>query len=569
MELKPVDLITTPKGENVIDFGQNFVGFIRIELSEPKGTVIRFDHSEVLDKKGNFLNNIIGVNKEQTDIFVCSDDKDEVFQPYFSFHGFRYVRIIGMKPELGNIKGIVISSDMEKLSEFSSSNNMLNKLYSNTLWSQFGNMVSIPTDCPQRERAGWAGDIQVYAPTASYNQDMSAFLIRWLENVEVEQLPDGQIPIVIPFSASYKNVASMQGKGITYCSAGWSEACIIVPYTLYSMYGFKEVLKKHYPMMIKWIEYVRKCAENNNPRGFEKKHPNVENNKYLWNTGWHYGDWMIPSLTKGGAMGAIKGARATKDIIASIYYAYSTSLMSEIAKILGREEDARKYSELSDKIKNAIAETYVSDEGIIKPDLQGIYACALWYGVVPKDKEQKIVERLKHLIEQNGYCLDTGFLGTPILLDVLVKYGLRDVAFKILYQENSPSWFYEIKKGATTIWESWDGIKPDGKVGNLSYNHYAFGCVFDWIYRYISGIKSVEPGYKKISIKPEPDDTLTHAKSSFKSAYGEIVSNWKKENGYFKLQVKIPCNTSAIVVLPNGEQHEVGSGTYDFSCAEM
>ena len=565
-EVKPIAILHTPKGERVLDFGQNFAGFVRMKVLVPKGSVIKLEHSEVLDQKGNFLNNIMGVNKDQTDLFVCSGEGVETFEPCFSFHGFRYVRITGMNnPKLEDFIGIAISSKMDNLAEFECSNEMINKLYSNTRWSQYSNMISIPTDCPQRERAGWAGDIQVYSPTASFNQDMNAFLTRWVENVEVEQLKDGQIPCIIPYSLSYQKTAKMQGGD---SSAGWSECCIIVPYTLYRMYGNKSILEQHYPMMKKWMDYVQFTAEHSNPKSFEKKKnkasQEIENYKYLWNTNWQYGDWMAPSISK-GAMGGINGAKITKEITASIYYAYSTDLMSQVAEIVGDRKAAKEYAVLNKRIKKAIAETYILENGIITPDLQGSYVCALWYDVVPEDKIPKVVDRLKQLIETNNYCLDTGFLATPILLDVLMKYGQKDLAYRLLYQEKCPSWLYEIKQGATTIWESWDGIKPDGKVGSLSYNHYAFGSVFDWIYRNIAGIQNQSIGYQKIMIKPDPDATMTWTRSSFKSVYGEIRSEWKKENGTFYLKVKIPCNTNAIVVLPNGEQHEVGSGTYDFT----
>ncbi len=568
-EIKPTQILHTPKGENVVDFGQNFAGFIRLKVSAPKGTIIKLEHGEVLDKNGDYLNNIIGVNKDQTDIFICSGEKEELFEPQFTFHGFRYVKVSGISNfKLEDFCGIAISSRMENLSYFRCSNELVNKLYSNVRWSQCSNMISIPTDCPQRERAGWTADIQVFAPTAAYNQDMTAFLERWLDSMEAEQLSDGQIPCVVPFSISYQNSLKLQSKE-GCCSAGWSEACIIVPYTIYKMYGNFNILKKYYPMMKRWMNYVTYRAENFNPDNFEKKKnkspAEIENHKYLWNTGWHYGDWMIPSISK-GMMGSVKGAKATKEFIASVYYAYSAEMMSEISKIICDEESAVKYHTLNLRIKKAISDTYISESGVINPDLQGCYVCALWYDIVPENAVDKVVQRLKQLIEDNHFCLDTGFLSTPILLDVLTKYGMQDTVYKILYQENCPSWFYEIKKGATTIWESWDGIKPDGKTGNLSYNHYALGCVFDWIYRNVAGIQNQSAGFKKSLIKPIPDESMTWAQSSFKSMYGEISSSWKKENEIFQLEVKIPCNTTCTVILPNGEQHAIGSGTYNFVC---
>ena len=566
-ELKAVKLFTTPKGETVIDFGQTFAGFVRLKTAQPRGTVIKLEHSEVLDEKGNFLNNIIGVNKEQTDILVCSGEGTEEFEPCFTFHGFRYVKVSGMKsPVAEAFTGVVISSEMDDLISFESSNPLLNKLYANTRWSQLSNMISIPTDCPQRERAGWLGDIQVYAPTAAYFQDMNAFLSRWLENVESDQLEDGQIPCVVPYSESYQKTAKMQGGD---SSAGWSEACIVVPYTLFKMYGNQTILKQCYPMMQRWMAYVQDRAANHNPKGIEKNKNlsprELDNYKYLWNTGWHYGDWMIPSLSK-GPMGGVAGAKKTKELFASLYYAYAAGLMTEISALLGKPEAEKQYAELSRRVKEAIAETYISEDGRITPDLQGSYVCALWLGVVPKDREYMAVARLNALIQENGYRLDTGFLATPVLLDVLMKYDLKETAYRLLYQEECPSWFYEIKKGATTLWESWDGIQPNGKVGSLSYNHYAFGSVCHWIFRFVGGIRPLEPGFRKILIQPEPDSSLTQSRCVYQSVYGEIGCAWIQAGQRFTMKVTIPCNTSAIVVLPDGTEHEVESGVHEFSC---
>jgi alpha-L-rhamnosidase len=568
-EIKPAVLITTPKGESVIDFGQNFAGFVRLCVSEPKGGSITLEHSEVLDKKGNFINNIMGVNKDQKDVFVCSGKGGEVFEPLFTFHGFRYVKVTGItKLNLDDFCGIAITSQMENLVEFSCSNEGLNRLYSNARWSEYANMLSIPTDCPQRERAGWLGDIQVYAPTAAFHQDMNVFLTRWLDNMEADQLDDGQIPNVIPYTSSYRSLMMKQFK--SECSAGWGEACMIVPYVLYKTYGSEAILKKHYSMMKKWMDYVKYQAENSNSSDFNKKknktEREIENRKYLWDTKWHYGDWMIPSISK-GMTGSLNGAKKTKEFTASAYYAYSSELMSRIAAVLGLKDDALMYLQQNKRIKQAIVETFVFNNGRIKPDLQGSYVMALAFGILEGKNEGKAVARLKELIEKNGGCLDTGFLSTPLILDVLMKYDLKDLAYRILYQEKCPSWLYEIKKGATTIWESWDGIKPDGNVGNLSYNHYAFGCVCDWIYRNIAGIRNADVGYKKIIICPEPDETLTRARCSYRSVYGEIVSDWKKEDGKFILKVKIPPNTTALIILPGGERQEVGSGEYRYEVA--
>lgn len=570
-KIAPKEILYTSKGETVVDFGQNFAGYVRLRLHETAGTEVKLEHSETLDANGNYLNNILGNNKDQTDVYICGGEAEELFEPVFTFHGFRYVRVSGvrnLKPE--DMEGVAISSRMEKLIDFSCSNGMLNQLHSNALWSQYANMLSIPTDCPQRERAGWCGDIQVYAPTAAFHQDVDAFLSRWMKSVKIEQFADGQIPNVVPYSPSYR--ALMNRVFRSDCSTGWAEACIVVPYTLYKVYGNQEILKEYYPVMKRWMQYAQSRAENGSPEQFERqahKTPRqIENNRYLWNTDWHFGDWMIPSISSKGPRGGVDGARITKELIASIYYGYSAGLMAQIAQILGNSADAAYYTALNERIRTAVSETYIAEDGSITPELQGCYVCALWYGMVPEEKTPQVVAHLKKLIEKNGGCLDTGFLATPVLLDVLMKYGEKDLAYRILYQENCPSWFYEIKKGATTIWESWTGIKPDGEVGQLSYNHYAFGSVCDWIYRTIGGIRCEEPGYRRFTIRPDPDDTLRWAVCRYESVYGTIVSDWRREAGQFTLRAEIPCNTAAQVVMPDGSRYEVGAGSYTFVCRD-
>lgn len=567
-ELTPVIVLTTPKGEKVIDFGQVFAGFVQMKCQASAGTVIKLEHSEVLDKKGNFLSNIMGANKDQTDYCISSGKKDEVFEPVFTFHGFRYVKVSGIADvKAENFKAYALSTDMRSLMDFSCSNKDLNQLSQNVFWSQCSNMLSIPTDCPQRERAGWMADAQVFAPTACFNFDMEAFFTRWMRNVVLDQTEDGQFPIVVPFSQSYQNIANMQGQG-TVTAAGWSEAGIIVPYTMYQMYGDKKILEQCYPSMQKWMRYMKKTATEKNSKAFNKKKnktpEEIEARKYIWDTGWQYGDWMAPSISK-GAMGGMSGAKITRDITASIYYAYATKIMSEIAEILHLEEDVRKYTDLYEKIRKSVAETYIDNTGKITPDLQGSYVMALWYGIVPKQLETASAKRLNELIIQNGYRLDTGFLSTPILLDTLEKYGYHDTAVRVLLQEKCPSWIYAIRKGATTIWESWDGIQENGKVGSLSYNHYAFGCVMDWIYRNIGGIHPVNPGFKEIAIHPMINAGISNAYCKYHSVYGDICCIWEAHNGDWKVEIQIPCNTRAIVTLPNGQKKKIGSGKYTFN----
>ncbi len=562
-EFYPV-LIQNPKGEHVLDFGQNFAGYVRVYLTEEAGTTITLEHAEMLNKKGNFFSNIMGVNKDQKDVFVCSGAEKECFQPRFTFHGFRYVKVSGLKEvNPSNFVGIAISTDMEELGAFSCSNEDLNQLYHNSRWSQYANMISIPTDCPQREKAGWTGDIQIYAPTAAYHQDMDAFLRRWMQSVKAEQRADGQIPPIIPYTASYQKILEGMFHGTN--SAGWSDCCIIVPYVMYQMYQDTEILNQNYEVMNRWLAYVTNEAETKVSINFSKKKKKtpreIENQKYLWNTGFQFGDWYVPSY-KGKDLTIQK---KTEPIFAAMYYAYEIQLMVEISGILNYQEDEKHYTKLYQRIKEAFAETYVDENGVMAMDTQGCYVCALWLGLIPKPQVAGACTRLRQLIKENGNCLDTGFLTTPVLLDTLMEYGMTDMAYMLLYQEQCPSWLYEIRRGATTIWENWDAIKPNGKVSITSYCHYAFGCVSDFMHRRIVGIRKDAPGYQRIRICPEPDKSLSWAKGSHRSMYGMISCEWKREHGKFILDVEIPCNTEAVIQMPSGVCYEVKSGKHHFS----
>lgn len=558
-------VIITPEGDTVIDLGQNIAGRIRMKVNGKSGDIIKLEHTEMLDEHGNFMKTVSGKNKDQTDIYVCKGDGEEIYEPYFTFHGFRYVRINGYPGEINlqNFTAVVISSLHEKSGEFSCSNEMINKLQENTLWSQRSNFLSIPTDCPQRERAGWTGDIAVFSPTGSFNYNINPFLSRWLKNMALEQMADGQIPYLIPYLATYKE--SLSSLLRTDSSTGWSDACIFVPYTLYEKYGDIRILEDMYPSMKKWVEYAISQAETKTPishiiRGKNHK----ENEKYLWNTGFHFGDWLAPSISGEGTIGEVMSAFRSKAIIAPAYFAYELMTMTKVANILGKTEDSVKYNILYKKVQKAFSEEYISATGRMKPDIQGAYVVALQFNLVSDTKKQKVIDRLVTLIHENGDKLDTGFLSVPYLLDVLYDNGHQDLAYHLLYQEESPGWMYEIKNGATTIWESWKAVEPNGKVTTISYNHYAMGCVCDFVNRKIGGLHELEAGYKKILIKPVPDPSITHAHISHHSIYGLIKVDWEMVDNNMKLTAVIPCNTKAIIELPNGEKHKVGSGTYTF-----
>ncbi|MGI8384256.1 family 78 glycoside hydrolase catalytic domain [Robertmurraya sp. P23] len=544
--LSPIRIWKDESNAFIIDFGQIIAGRVRVHLQCSKGEEIKIEHSEVLNEKGEFFSNIVGRNKEQTDYYVASGEYGEVFEPTFTFHGFRYVRLSGYHSELllDDITAIVLFSDMKQTGHFQTSDSKINQLWQNIQWSQKGNMLSIPTDCPQRERAGWTGDLQVFAPTAAFNMDVQSFLTRWLWNLQLEQTNEGEILNYSPAPKDIWNDLKFTG---SISSAGWGDAIIIVPWILYQRYGNQRILEECYPAMEKWLSFIEKSAAKG------KENNENDDDRYLWDTKFHFGDWMIPSFMLGeNPQGPIASALKTKDCIATAFYAYSSSLLSKIANILGKKERAHYYDHLHHKVKKAFEYAYVKDTGKLTADYQGVYTLALAFNLLTEDKKKKAVNRLVELIKLNDYRIDTGFLSVPFILDVLCENGYKDIAYKLLFQTNCPSWLYEVNHGATTIWESWEAIKPDGTVGAFSFNHYAFGCVGDWLVRHIGGLSPMEPGYKKFKVEPNITDQLTHAKTKYDSVYGEIKIKWQMvDTNEMFLQVHVPPSTSAIISLKN------------------
>lgn len=563
-ELSPKAIYQSEKDETIIDFGQVIAG--RVELifdGAKRGDRVVMEHSEIVDKYGSFLNNIQGRYKNQMDIYICKGGAKEVYEPYFTFHGFRYIRISGYPNELKkeHVKAMLLRSNTSITGEFSCSDERLNRLQQNILWSQKGNMLSIPTDCPQRERAGWTGDVQVFSPTAVFNMDSLAFFKRWLKNVREDQLLDGQVPTVVPYMKGYRLETGCFPMQDTHCSAGWGDVCVILPWVLYNTYGDSSVLSENYQMMKRWVEYIRKTAETENPEDIRQITPErSERLRYLWNTHFHFGDWLTPSVSfdfETGDVDMIKSAFATKEFVPTCFFAYSSSLLSEIAKILGFKSDAKEYAKLSKNVKKAFAEEFIDDEGKIETQLQGIYILALKFGLIPKSLKGKALNHLVELIEKNGNKLDTGFLSGPFILDVLVDGGREDVVWELLFQEECPSWLYEVKMGATTIWEAWQAVLPDGTPTTVSFNHYAFGCVGDWMYRHIAGINAKEEGYKHIEIKPLYTEEIASAYGQLRTVYGDISCAWKRVGEKFMMDVSISANTKADIYLPTTDTDSI------------
>ncbi|RZK82135.1 MAG: alpha-L-rhamnosidase [Pedobacter sp.] len=539
---KALKIIKTPKGETVVDFGQNMVGWVLLKASGPAGTNIRVSHTEVLDKAGNFYTENLRTAKQQNN-YILSGKKEQVFEPHFTFQGFRFVKIEGYPGELttDKLEAVALYSDMATTGKFNTNNALLNQLQHNILWGQKGNFVDVPTDCPQRdERLGWTGDAQAFAATAAYNMDVAGFFTKWLKDVKADQQTNGKIPHVVP------NVLADWEAG----SSGWSDVVTIAPWNMYLAYGDKGILENHYEPMKAWVNYVKGISKNN-----------------LWNSGRHFGDWLFyrPNDDNDG-----RAAVTDKFLIAQAFYANSTQLLINTAKILGKTEDVATYTNLLADIKAAFVKEYLTSSGRLVSSTQTAYVLALQFDMLPEELRKQAAERLVANVKDYGNHLTTGFLGTPHLCHVLSRFGFDNVAYDLLMQENYPSWLYPVKMGATTIWERWDGIKPDGSFQTAdmnSFNHYAYGAIGDWMYKTMAGINPVveQPGYKKIVIAPKPGGKISNVSAELETAYGPVKSAWTLVDGLFKFDVTIPPNTKATVILPkSGKQEELGSGDYHF-----
>ena len=543
-EIKPAKVIKTPGGDTVLDMGQNMVGWIRFRVTAPAGTTITLRHAEVLDKEGNFYTANLRSAKE-TIRYTTKGQGVEVFQPHFTFQGFRFVAVSGwpgeMKPE--DFTGVVVHSAMERTGTFESSNALLNQLEHNILWGQKGNFLDVPTDCPQRdERLGWTGDAQVFAATASFNHDTAAFYTKWLKDLTLDQEDNGAVPFVIPNALSHE---TRKGEA---ASAGWADVATVVPWTVYQAFGDMRILEEQYPSMKAWVDYMRKQAGD----------------RYIWSSGFSFGDWLAFATTDSD----YPGATTDKDYLQTAYFAWSTNLLAKTAAVLGKKEDAAEYAALDEKIKAAFLREFVTPDGRISPNTQTAYALALEFELLPAPMRQQAADRLAADVKKFGH-LTTGFLGTPVLCKALSDNGHTDEAYMLLNRQEYPSWLYPVTKGATTIWERWDGIKPDGTFQNPdmnSFNHYAYGAIGDWMYRVVAGIQIDEskPGYKHMVIEPRPGGGLTCAKASVETMYGLVASSWQITGGTVTLKVQIPANTTATVKLPGGKVEEIGSGAYEF-----
>ncbi|GHV81845.1 alpha-L-rhamnosidase [Spirochaetia bacterium] len=536
--LKPVKKIITPKGETVFDFGQNLTGVVEARLDCLEGTTVILRHAEVLDKDGNFYTENLR-QARAVDTLICKGGGEEIFLPSFTFHGFRYIKVEGMdNAGLHNFTACVMHTDMEETGAFECSHAGVNRLRQNIRWSQRGNFLDIPTDCPQRdERLGWTGDAQMFAGTAAFNYDVALFFTKWLRDLKAEQTAEHGVPHVIP------NIL-----GDSEGAAAWSDAATIIPWTVYQTYKDKRLLSEQYESMKRWVEYIRSKAGDNN----------------LWQSGFQYADWL--ALDKEESSDRV-GATDVY-LVATAYYACSTAIVARAAKVLDHADDAKEYDRLHRNIIAAFQKEYITQTGRMVSETQTGCVLALHFGLADSEHRPRILQSLVNNLAKHNSHLTTGFVGTPYLCHTLSENGQHDLAGTVFLKQDYPSWLYAVNLGATTIWERWNSMKADGafdESGMNSFNHYAYGAIGSWMYQKIGGLSIVEPGYKKSRIAPMPIKGITHASTSIKTVYGELSCRWQCKDNMFTVDITVPCNTSALVNLPGkDEEITLGSGSYHY-----
>ena len=524
----PVKMFQTPEGDTVIDFGQEVTGYVEVSVNAEAGQQVKLSFAEIMDKFGNFYTENYRDAKAQY-IYTCKDGK-QTYKPKLTFYGFRYIRVDAFpggieNAALENFTAIVLHSRMERTGYLRCSNPLLNKLFDNIVWGQKGNFVDVPTDCPQRdERLGWTGDAQAFVRTACLNFDVEKFFTKWLADMAANQREDGLVGHVIP------DVLDTE-----IPSAAWADAAAICPWQVYLAYGNPQILADQYNCMEKWVGYITDHTTT----------------KYLWTGGEHFEDW----LGLDAPVGSYKGSTRA-DFIASAFYAYSTELLIKAGKVLGK--DMTEYETLYENIVETFRATY--------PTYTTQTECVLAAYFRLAEEPQKAAEQLAEKVRSVGVKLQTGFVGTPYLLHVLSDHGYKKLAYDLLLRTEYPSWLYPVTKGATTVWEHWDGIMENGDFWSAdmnSFNHYAYGAVADWVYCQAAGINTVEeyPGYEKIRIAPLPDARLDWLEASLKTRHGVVRSRWQKQEGMWRYDIDTPVETTVVIA---GKEYPVDKGKYVF-----
>lgn len=540
----PKELIVTPSGERVIDFGQNLTGYVRVRLRAPRGTRVVLRHAEVLDRDGNFYE--ANMRSAKNECVYITDGQEHVFHPTYTFEGFRYIKLCEYTDEvcLADFTAVLIHSDMKRTGDFVCGNGKINQLYHNIVWGQVCNYLDIPTDCPQRdERLGWTGDAQVFCRTAAINFDVEEFFRKWLTDMILEQKTDGRVNGVIPIAVD------------NGASAAWADAACIIPMELYHAYGNREDLAACLPMMKKWVGYMRADGKE----------------EYLWLGGTHFGDWLAMDGNEDDYVG-----QTPKDYIASAFFFHSARLTAAACRALG--EDDSEYEELAGKVRAAFRARYMKD-GFPRPLKDGsdsepamltqtALVLALHFDLADPEEKPAIAKALAEMIRARGTKMTTGFVGTGYILHVLTDNGYTDLAYDLLFQTQNPSWLYSVEHGATTMWEHWNGVKADGTFwsdGMNSFNHYAYGAVYDWIFGVAAGISPIEPAYRAVRIAPHPDRRLGFCHADFESRSGTVRSHWYYKGDDVFYEISVADSVKAEIVLPSGYTETVCGGKHFYA----
>lgn len=543
-EVKPLEIFITSSGRTLVDFGQNLAGRLRIRVNGPSGQQITLRHAEVLED-GELGTRPLRA-AEAVDSYIMRGSGVEVWEPRFTFHGFRYAQIDGWPGDLSldDVTAVVLHSDMERTGWFSCSDDLLNRLHDNVAWGMRGNFLDLPTDCPQRdERLGWTGDIQVFTPTARFLFDCTGMLSSWLADLAAEQEELGTVPVYVPYIPLGMFTAAPV--------AAWGDAAVVVPWMLYQHDGDLALLRTQYDSMRAWVDQVTGLAGAS----------------HLWDKSLQLGDWLDPSAPPDRPA----AARTDSKMVATAYHALTAQMLSETAAALEMTDDSVRYSELAANVRQAFSNEYITDSGRLASDSPTAYAMAIRFGLLRPDQRERAGRRLVELVKADDHRIGTGFVGTPIICDALCDIGAFDTAYHLLTQKLCPSWLYPVTMGATTIWERWDSMLPDGSInpGDMtSFNHYALGAVADWMHRTVAGLAPAAPGYRKIVVAPRPGGGLTSASASHETHYGRAQVAWSRAGDELTVQVQVPPGSTASVQLPEPGWAAivVGSGQHTFSC---
>ena len=533
--IRPVEVVHTPAGETVLDMGQNMVGWLAFRCRAPKGTRLFFQFGEIL-QDGNFYNDNLRTAKAE--FTYIADGTDKMVRQHFTFYGYRFVKVTGWEgePDPEDFRGLEIHSDMEERGSIQTSNELVNQLIHNAKWGMKDNFLDVPTDCPQRdERYGWTGDAQIFSGTACYFMDTYAFYTKYGRDLSSEQKRlGGAVPDVVP-------VCNYHGA----VSTAWGDAATVIPWNVYLHSGDKGILRRQYESMRDWVEFM-------------KREDDKDGGKRLWLTGQHYGDWLaLDGNYPGGVFGGTDDG-----LIASAYYYYSTTILYKAAGILGQSEDAARYEQLAKEIYAAFVKEYYTSNGRLAVDTMTAYVVVLYMGLCPEEYKERARKGLLNKLKKNFYHLETGFVGTPYLCRVLSGNGMNEEAYHLLLEKGYPGWLYAVLMGATTIWERWNSVNPDGKISGTemnSLNHYSYGSIVEWMFRHMVGIRPKEEGagFKKFTLSPQPNHQLQSAKGTLSSAAGTISSAWSIDGGKLHFSFAVPFDAEAVIVLPDADKAEI------------